>query len=278
MAANKRHYVVGDIHGCFQEYLKLEEKIFEDASTHQVSPVIISCGDLIDRGPQSRDVLEHFRKQSSNGTHLFVLGNHEVIMLEVLQAFRPDLFERVTLPSWFRPLNKAFELEKHLIEKASLQDYLNEHKESWLNQGGFETLQSYGVDPNDPQSWNLVKEAMKHLILSPLVLEFEHFIVTHALPTTEHLKWIGDDDPLKQQKAAITLLWNRSLKFCKPKDKRWVSGHTPAKGIRRHRRKRVLQIDTGCYKGGALTAWIAEEDRFLRVKAIKSRPSAASAL
>lgn len=269
---------MGDIHGCFQEYLKLEEKIFADASVHQVSPLIISCGDLIDRGPQSREVLEHFRKQSSNGTHLFVLGNHEVIMLEVLQAFRPDLFDRVSLPSWFRPLSEAFEFEKHLLDKANLSDYLNEHKESWLQQGGLETLQSYGVDPHDPASWNLVKEAMKHLMLSPLVLEFEDFIVTHALPTTEHLKWIQEEDTLKQQKAAITLLWNRSLRFCKPSNKRWVSGHTPAKGIRRHRRKKVLQIDTGCYKGGALTAWNAEEDKFLRVKAFKSLPSTSASL
>lgn len=270
MAANQRHYVVGDIHGCFQEFLKLEEKILADASAHQAQAIIISCGDLIDRGPHSKDVIEYFRKRSSDGTHLFVLGNHEVIMLEVLEAIRPDLFDRVSLPTWFCPLSTRFEQEKHLLPSSDYQLYLNEHKESWLQQGGKETLESFNVDPLDPKSWNLVKETMKFLILSPLVLEFESFLVTHALPTKEHLEWIQSDDTQKQYKAANTLLWNRSLKHCKPQSKRWVSGHTPCKGIRRHRRKRVLQIDTGCYKGGALTAWNAEEDRFFKVKAIKT--------
>lgn len=264
---------MGDIHGCFLEFMKLEEKIFADAHAHQAEPIIISCGDLIDRGPQSKDVLEYFRKKSIQGTHCFVLGNHEVIMLEVLHAIREDLFERASLPSWFRPLKDAFEAEKHLVENPNFEKYVNEHKESWLQQGGSETLISYGADPQNPETWNLVKETMKCLMAAPLVLEFDDFLVTHALPINEHLEWIQSEDPQKNQKAANTLLWNRSLRLCRPnttKDKRWVSGHTPAKGIRRHRRKRVLQIDTGCYKGGSLTAWVAQDDRFLRVKALKS--------
>ena len=53
-------YIVGDIHGCFDELLRLEQKVCNHAKENRKKPLIISVGDLIDRGPCSKDVLEHF--------------------------------------------------------------------------------------------------------------------------------------------------------------------------------------------------------------------------
>ena len=57
---NSWHYVVGDIHGCYQEFLKLETKIFDHAKKNKKKPIIVSVGDIIDRGPCSKEVAEHF--------------------------------------------------------------------------------------------------------------------------------------------------------------------------------------------------------------------------
>jgi hypothetical protein len=270
MTQKIRHYIVGDIHGCFKEYLRLEKKLIKDAAGHGANYRIISCGDLIDRGPESKDVVEHFRKEHQNGTHELVLGNHEVMMLEVVHAFRPDLFENITLPKWFEPLEVLYQQEKATLGGLGLTEYKHQHLDSWIGQGGLETMHSFEFEPYNSRSWDFIKETLRFLMSAPLILEYEAFVVTHALPTRESLDvFISDEKASVHEKrqAAQTLLWNRSLKGVKPDQRIWVSGHTPYKGIRRSRRKKVLQIDTGCYSGGSLTAWIAEDNKFSRVYA-----------
>jgi serine/threonine protein phosphatase 1 len=64
-----RQLVIGDIHGCFEEFLELLDK----AAITQ-SDEIVSLGDMIDRGPNSPAVLDFFQT-ASNASSLF--GNHE---------------------------------------------------------------------------------------------------------------------------------------------------------------------------------------------------------
>ncbi len=64
-------YVIGDVHGCYETLLKLIEQLPLDAK-------LVFCGDVIDRGPKSRQVIEYIRKHN----HYMVLGNHEKMMLE----------------------------------------------------------------------------------------------------------------------------------------------------------------------------------------------------
>lgn len=63
---NKSYIVIGDIHGCFDEFMALIKKFPKDIP-------IISCGDLIDRGPKSADVVKFIR----DGNIRCVRGNHE---------------------------------------------------------------------------------------------------------------------------------------------------------------------------------------------------------
>jgi predicted phosphodiesterase len=60
--------IIGDIHGCYNEFMQLLEKCgYQDGDT------VISVGDLIDRGPYSRKVLEWFRMNDG----FVVEGNHD---------------------------------------------------------------------------------------------------------------------------------------------------------------------------------------------------------
>jgi serine/threonine protein phosphatase 1 len=64
-----RTLVIGDIHGCFVELNNLLEKAglaSDDA--------IIALGDIVDRGPETPEVLEFFRQQASARS---LMGNHE---------------------------------------------------------------------------------------------------------------------------------------------------------------------------------------------------------
>lgn len=65
----RRWIVVGDIHGYFDTFMALMDKINLDDED-----VLISCGDLVDRGPKVRETVEFFRTRPLT---FCVEGNHE---------------------------------------------------------------------------------------------------------------------------------------------------------------------------------------------------------
>lgn len=73
-------FVVGDIHGCSHELVKLlsvvDNKIQKDDR-------IVFVGDYIDRGPDSKGVIDILisRAASHPNEHIFLKGNHEDMML-----------------------------------------------------------------------------------------------------------------------------------------------------------------------------------------------------
>lgn len=70
---DRRHFVVGDIHGRYEAFLDLLDAIDYDQSTD----MIYSVGDLIDRGPQSVEVVEFFKQPNTYA----VRGNHEQMIV-----------------------------------------------------------------------------------------------------------------------------------------------------------------------------------------------------
>jgi diadenosine tetraphosphatase ApaH/serine/threonine PP2A family protein phosphatase len=69
-----RTIVVGDIHGCYDELISLLEVVGLGADDR-----VVAVGDLITKGPKSREVLELFR---TDGRFLSVLGNHDLALLK----------------------------------------------------------------------------------------------------------------------------------------------------------------------------------------------------
>ena len=67
--------VVGDIHGCFDELLELEERA--KIAGYGPDVLVVSVGDLVDKGPKNLAVLQHFMEGLENKTHACVQGNHE---------------------------------------------------------------------------------------------------------------------------------------------------------------------------------------------------------
>ncbi len=111
--AGERIYAIGDVHGRFDLLARLLQKIEDHHAalpTPQQTHVVI-LGDMVDRGPQSADVLSHlFQAQKQNSDIVVLLGNHEDLMLRAL-AKQPGLLR------------------------------------AWLRIGGDETLRSFGIEP-----------------------------------------------------------------------------------------------------------------------------------
>lgn len=103
-------YAIGDVHGRLDLLEDLERKITRDAEGRNASrKVLVYLGDFVDRGYQSREVLDHLLAPGPAGfERVFLQGNHEEFLLRFL-------------------------------DDSSVA-------RSWFSNGGLETMMSYGVE------------------------------------------------------------------------------------------------------------------------------------
>lgn len=105
----QRAYAIGDVHGRDDLLETLLEKIIEDAADSDARVQLVYLGDYIDRGAQSRAVVDRILDTRPEGfDFVFLKGNHEQALLDFLEY----------------PLETA----------------------AWLGFGGRETLASYGIE------------------------------------------------------------------------------------------------------------------------------------
>jgi len=72
---NKRHLIVGDIHGKFD----MLERLLETGKYDPANDIVYSVGDMIDRFPYSVEVVKFFTEQPNTRA---ILGNHEYMMID----------------------------------------------------------------------------------------------------------------------------------------------------------------------------------------------------
>ena len=84
---NKRIIAVGDIHGCLFTLQHLMEKL-----ELQDSDQLIFLGDYIDRGKNSKAVVDYLLKLREKYDCYFLMGNHERMFLDSLETGEPWLW------------------------------------------------------------------------------------------------------------------------------------------------------------------------------------------
>jgi serine/threonine protein phosphatase 1 len=212
-------YAIGDVHGRYDLLTDLLEAIVTDiaAAPAEADPLLVLCGDYIDRGPSSGDVLAALVWLSRRATIEVrcLRGNHEAALLDFVE--RPE-----ALPDW-------------------------------LAIGGETTLHGYGLDPEDEPA--ALRDALldrmpaSHLALlraMPTWTTCGGYVFVHAgLRPGVALEAQDDRDRL----SIGAPLRDADARF----DKLVVHGHggtAPEAEIRRHR----IGIDTGAWRTGTLTA------------------------
>ncbi|MEO1323963.1 MAG: metallophosphoesterase family protein [Pseudomonadota bacterium] len=223
----ERAYAIGDIHGCLSETQALLQKIKRDNDYRdQAKTYIVFLGDLIDRGPASKGVIElllNFPYKFAEP--LFIMGNHEEMMVRALMG------ERELLPNW-------------------------------LQYGGFACAESYGLSKNDliGQDPEILERRLRSAIPKKHVeflagfldyVQFGDFLFTHA--------GIRPGVPLTRQNSR-ELRWIRDpfLNFKGDHGVIVVHGHTISDEI--EITKNRIGIDTGAYTTGRLSAVCIEEE------------------
>ncbi len=125
-----RDFVVGDMHGCLQEFLLL----LSSAQFNPLKDRVFSVGDLIDRGSHSKECLELLLKP----WFYAVRGNHEQMLLEHWEEPGPNAPYDL---QWIEGLGKDdIEFYKKIIESLPLvmyvqgkRDFFVLHAELWDN-------------------------------------------------------------------------------------------------------------------------------------------------
>ena len=217
----RRLYAVGDVHGCYAEMCALLDLICEDHEARPAAPCfIVFLGDLIDRGPRSRDVIRHLREEPPKFAQLHVLkGNHEEMMLRALRG------------------------EPHLIR-------------DWLKHGGDACARSYGLDPARLLTEDA--ETLEHLLASHVPaadldfletcidqVRFGDYLLVHAgvrpgvaltAQSGQDLRWIrGEFLETTQDFGAVV-----------------IHGHTITETVTEKPNR--IGVDTGAYRTGVLSA------------------------
>ncbi len=84
--AGQRVYAVGDIHGRADLFSALIDAIdADDAARPAAQTTVILLGDLIDRGPESAEVIRLARIWHNRRTVRALMGNHEEMFLDALE-------------------------------------------------------------------------------------------------------------------------------------------------------------------------------------------------
>ncbi len=215
----ERVQVVGDLHGCAD---LLEALLLRLDMRHPS----VFVGDYIDRGPDSRAVLNRLRQLDELPNVTCLMGNHEAMMLDFLRS-----------PEAAGPL--------------------------WLRAGGEATLRAYGVEV-DTQDWvsmgqGLARALGRDMILwlraRPLSTRLGNLAVVHA----------GADPlrPIESQPADILLWGHPRFRRRMRRDGLWVvHGHVITDSIRAERGR--IGVDTGAYRTGRLSAAVFSGPKGLR--------------
>lgn len=159
MSANGKTFIVGDVHGC----LGMLQRLMDQIGWRPDVDRLIFLGDFIDRGSESRGVVEYVLEISKRSGHVeCLMGNHEKILLDFLDG---------------RDMNTFF-----------------------VN-GGMATLNSYRGETPRYGGFLIPDEHLSFFRSLKLLIELDDFYIVHAgfrpgVPiekqSTEDLLWIRD--------------------------------------------------------------------------------------
>lgn len=217
----------GDIHGCRDLLAALLQQVRPTSGDR-----LVFLGDYVDRGPDSRGVIEHLLQlRQTHPETVFLRGNHEQMLLDAFAEWG-------RLPDW-EPLRRRSAAFRAAAPPSDVQ--------LWLANGGYQALASYGIPFETLDSPDLTRLPAAHLaFLRQTVLWHveDDWLFVHA-----------DADPARPpaKQDPYRLLWSRHPAPAAGPWPRLVVGHTPTRDGRPADEPGRLNLDTGAVYGRALS-------------------------
>lgn len=236
-------YVIADIHGCYQEFMTLLDKIgFTDEDE------LYLLGDMVDRGPEPIRLLQELMSRPNIYP---ILGNHDYMALTVLRKLSVEIM--------------ADNAESHLTSE-DITSWLH-----WTQDGGDVTAKQFSA----LTAWEK-EDILDYLAECSLYEEVDagglHYVLVHA-----GINGNDPEIPLEEHHFSDFLFHRADYERPAFKNSCWrlVTGHTPTMSIRPDGKPEVYQenghlaIDCGCVFGGQLAACCLDTGEVTYVDAAK---------
>ena len=271
-------YVIGDVQGCYQPFLRLLDHLHFDENKDKLWFV----GDLVNRGPQSLEVLRFIRALPN--PPIITLGNHDLHLLARLFCHVPQKLnqddsldailqadDREDLGDWLRQQvflhhDPVFNLVichagiAPIWDLDSAKRYAKEVETALRSEDFRQYLsQIYG---NEPNIWSESLQGYARLRL------ITNYFTRMRFCTREGGLLLNYKAGLKDA-PADHIPWYQvpGRKLIEPD---LVFGHWAAlEGRRDLGQEKLYPTDTGCYWGGKLTALRLEDRQYFSVECLK---------
>ncbi|MBC7768156.1 MAG: serine/threonine protein phosphatase [Phycisphaerales bacterium] len=228
------YYAIGDVHGELAKLDELLRLIREDAMRRNVERRIVFLGDLVDRGPDSRGVIERAMHLAQSENAIVLKGNHEQLMLHAY------------------------------ANRESVGIYW------WAENGGDETITSYmmanGVKDDFRDAIDVAHiEWLRQL---PAMVRDEERGLVFVHGGIDPAVFPACSDELRMwTRSGKFFKSERWPERAETKNIIVIHGHTPTADFKPEAQRRRINVDTGACFGGPLTAAVlapGEGPRFLR--------------
>lgn len=233
-------YIISDIHGCYEEYQELLDKIrFSDEDELYI------LGDAMDRGPEPIKVIKDIMLRPNV---IYIVGNHDYMMLSALRKLAVEI--------------TGENCENHLASKDLLNYYY------WVQDGGRVTVDQFRALSHEEQQ-GILDYLSDTLIYEILEDKGKQFILVHAgIQGFEEHRDLDEYD-------IYDFIFERtdySKRYYQDYRKIVVTGHTPTPFIREdgqpliYRGNGHIAVDCGCVFGGNLAAYCIETEETVYVR------------
>lgn len=157
--------VIGDIAGQYDTLMALLSYMPKDA-------YVLAVGDLIDRGPKSKEVIEFFMDLDKQGKGTSLFGNHESLMLS-------DVLDK----GWYEP-------------------------GTWIWNGGGKTLESFGYNiPQEVTDWISGLPLFKRVAFGN-----KKIFISHSFwPGCQTLEEALDINKYQRCSTPCNIIWSRDV-------------------------------------------------------------------
>ena len=182
-----KRWVIPDLHGCSKTLAALVKNLIRPTRNDE----LYFLGDYVDRGPDSKGVIDYIRGLEKDGYAISCLkGNHEDFMVELYDA------EKKAKNTWWHRLG-----DRHKV---------------WMDIGGKTTLESFEAETirKVPEEYIEWMRDLKHFVL------LDDFVLVHAGLNFKN------EDPFEDKRA---MLWLRDFQIQPERigRRKIIHGHVP---------------------------------------------------
>jgi bis(5'-nucleosyl)-tetraphosphatase (symmetrical) len=269
----KHTYIIGDVQGCFDSLCALLDRI----EFNPKSDTLVFCGDLVNRGPKSKQVLDFCMRHPDAVQS--VLGNHDIYLLA-------RLFDATRI--------KDDDTLKEVVNSADASVYRDwiRHRPLFIQQDGFVAVHA-GIHPDwSVAEWPRKAKRIEDVLRSNEAEEFLKFHFSQkflAPPKDPKDAWAGLSFDLRVFTTIRTIhkkdrslsrftgeyaeipadeaAWFDALRFASSTATHVFFGHWAALDFRPT--PRATGLDSGCVWGRKLTCIRWSDRQVFQVKTVE---------